>query len=155
MIVFRLMKAEEFPVYSDYFIVDYADEIVANFGHTLDKGRAIAAKELADDLPQGVSTQGHHLLCIEASGSGTIGYLWYQLFDEGNTAFILDFMLFERFRGQGKGEATLKALEEQLLQKGVEQIKLRVAFKNNRARYLYEKVGFNVTGYNMSKILEK
>ena len=47
------------------------------------------------------------------------------------------------------------ALEEQLSQAGVDHIKLRVAFDNKRAYHLYEKLGFNITGYNMVKNLEK
>ena len=147
------MKPDEFSTYSDYFIVDYADEIAANFDHSLEKSRAIATAELAEDLPQGVATPGHHLLCIETTDNGTIGYLWYRLLDEGNSAFILDFFLFENHRGQGNGKATLAVLEKQLAQQGVQELKLRVAFKNERARHLYEKVGFNITGYNMRKVL--
>jgi ribosomal protein S18 acetylase RimI-like enzyme len=149
------MKTEEFPGYRDYFIVDYANEIAANFGYTLEKSRAIALKELINDLPQNVSTPSNFLLCIEESDHDTIGYLWYKLLDEGKSVFILDFVVIDKFRGLGYGKAALIALEEQLLQAGVEQIKLRVAFENKRALSLYEKVGFNVTGYNMAKILGK
>ena len=155
MITFRTMKAEEFPNYHDYFIVDYANEIAANFGYSLEKSRAIALKELMNDLPQNISTPNNFLLCIEESGDDTIGYLWYKFLDNGETVFILDFVLFDNFRGLGYGKAALIALEEQLFQSGVEQIKLRVAFDNNRALRLYERLGFNITGYNMVKILEK
>ncbi len=154
MIVFRAMKAEEFPGYRDYFIVEYANEIAANFGYTLEKSRVIAAKELIEELPQDVSTPDNILLCIENGVEQTIGYLWYKLSDNGESVFILDFVLFENFRGVGLGQAALIALQEQLSQTGVEQIKLRVAFDNNRARSLYEKLGFKITGYNMVKILE-
>ncbi len=155
MIAFRAMKADEFSSYRDYFIVDYADEISANFGHTPKQSRIIASKELAEDLPQNVSTPNHYLLCIEKNENTIIGYLWYKLYDDGATAFILDFVLFKEFRGHGYGKAALIALEEQLTISGTKQIKLRVAYKNDRARLLYEKVGFNITGINMSKLLGK
>ena len=155
MISLRTMKAEEFPNYRDYFIVDYANEIAANYGYTLEKSRAIALRELMDDLPQNVSTPDHFLLCIEKKGADTVGYLWYKLLDNGETVFILDFVMFDEFRGLGYGKAAMIVLEEQLLQSGVEQIKLRVAFDNKRAFRLYEKLGFNITGYNMVKLLEK
>ena len=155
MITLRTMKTEEFSNYRDYFIVDYAHEIAANYGYTFEKSRAIALRELMDDLPQNVSTPNNFLLCIEKKGADTIGYLWYKLLDNGETVFILDFVLFDNFRGLGYGKAAFIALEEQLLQSGVEQIKLRVAFDNTRALRLYEKLGFNITGYNMVKILEK
>jgi ribosomal protein S18 acetylase RimI-like enzyme len=149
------MQADEFPGYRDYFVVDYAQEIAANFGYTLEKSQNIAAQELLDDLPQTVATPDHFLFCIEESGKETIGYLWYKLLDKGQTVFILDFVVFESFRGRGYGKAALLALEEQLSQTGAEQIKLRVAFENKRALALYERVGFSMTGYNMVKVLEK
>ena len=147
MITFRPMRADEFAAYRDYFIVDYADEISANFGHTLEQSRIIASKELAEDLPQNVATPDNYLLCMEQNENITIGYLWYKLYDDGATAFILDFVVFK------DGKAALIVLENQLAQSGTRQIKLRVAYKNNKARQLYEKVGFNITGINMSKLL--
>lgn len=153
MISFRPMQTEEFPDYRDYFIVDYAHEIAANYGYPLEKSRAIALQELNDDLPQTVATPDNVLVCIQKNGAETIGYLWYKLLDEGTSVFILDFVLFEEFRGLGYGQAALLALEAQLFLSGVEQIKLRVAFDNKRALRLYKKVGFNITGYNMVKTL--
>jgi ribosomal protein S18 acetylase RimI-like enzyme len=155
MIMLRPMTAEEFLNYQTYFVVDYAQEIMTNYGYTAEKSHTIAAKELNDDLPQNVATPENILLCIEKPDSETIGYLWYKVLDNGESVFILDFMLFEDYRGLGYGKATLIALEKQLSQSGVEQIKLRVAFNNHRAKGLYEKLGFTVTGYNMIKIFEK
>jgi len=149
------MRAEEFSNYKSYFVVDYAHEIMSNYGYSAEKSHAIAAKELVEDLPQTIDTPDNVLLCIEETGVDTIGYLWYKLLDEGESVFILDFMLFEDYRGKGYGKATLIALEENLSQSGVEQIKLRVAFDNHRAKGLYERLGFSVTGYNMIKIFEK
>ena len=159
MITLRDMRSDEFPAYRDYFIVDYADEIVATYGYSLEKSRTIAARALAVDLPQTTDTSDHSLLCIEEGACedtvpATIGYLWYKLLDSGETVFILDFVLFEAFRGQGHGKAALQVLEQHLPDSGVEEIKLRVAADNRRALGLYERVGFTVTGYNMVKILE-
>lgn len=149
----RVMKAEEFPAYRDYFIADYAAEIAATYGHTLAKGHAIAAQELADDLPQTVATPENYLLCIDKGDAELVGYLWYRLLDNGGTAFIFDFFVSEEFRGQGYGKAALLAVEEQLTHADVEQIKLRVAFENKRALRLYERLGFNITGFNIAKTL--
>ncbi len=159
MITLRDMSPDEFLAYRDCFIVDYADEIVANYGYSLEKSRSIAARELAVDLPQTTDTPDHSLLCIEQGTCEdtvpeTIGYLWYKLLDSGETVFILDFVLFEAFRGQGHGKSALHALEQHLLDSGVEQIKLRVAADNRRALGLYERVGFTVTGYNTVKVIE-
>jgi ribosomal protein S18 acetylase RimI-like enzyme len=148
------MEAEEFSEYRDYFIHDYADEIAANFGHTLEQSRTIALKELQEDLPQEVSTPGHRLLCIEENNN-LIGYLWYQQLEQGESIFILDFVVFEQFRSKGYGTAALTALEEHLAKSDAKQLKLRVARKNERALALYEKLGFTITGYNMAKTFKK
>ncbi|MDM8530001.1 GNAT family N-acetyltransferase [Anaerolineales bacterium HSG25] len=155
MITFRAMTTEEFPAYCDYFVVDYADEITANYGYLPEKSHAIALKSLNEDLPQNLSTPDHVLLCIELNEAETIGYLWYKFFDNGETVFILDFIIFEAFRRAGHGQVALIALEKYLLESGVGQIKLRVAYHNKRALRLYEKIGFNITGYNMVKTLER
>lgn len=155
MITLRSMKASEFPDYEDYFVVDYADEIAANYGYSPEKSHAIAVAELRDDLPQTVNTPDHVLYCIETADTGTIGYLWYKQIDSGETVFILDFVLFEPYRGLGHGKAAMAALEAQLAESGFKQIKLRVAFHNHRAKGLYETLGFSITGYNMIKIVGK
>ena len=154
-ITLRPMLADEFPSYRDYFVVDYADEIAENYGYTLEKSRIIAREELADDLPQTVNTPNHVLLCIENENGEMVGYLWYKLMDDGETAFGLDFIIFEPFRKKGYGKAAMGALEKQLSHTGVEQLKLRVAFYNKRALRLYENVGFSVTGYNMIKHIKE
>ncbi|KUI99598.1 acetyltransferase [Vibrio sp. MEBiC08052] len=43
------------------------------------------------------------------------------------------------------------SLEKQLQEVGITQIKLRVAYQNERALKLYQEVGFVITGFNMSK----
>ncbi len=152
MITFRAMKPAEFPNYRTYFVADYAAELATNYGYSPDKSRAIALQELAEDLPQTVATPDHTLLCIEEN-EDTIGYLWYKRVAHSESVFILDFVIFDAFRGIGQGKAALAALEEQLAQSGVAEIKLRVAFDNERAFNLYKKLGFVVTGYNMIKLL--
>ena len=44
-------------------------------------------------------------------------------------------------------------LEKQLKADGIRQIKLRVAFTNEKALALYKELAFNITGINMAKNL--
>ncbi len=152
-ITLRPMREAEFSAYRDYFIVDYAEEIAANFGHTLEKSRARAVQELAEDLPQTVNTPDNFLMCIERDDQETVGYLWYKVLEQGTAIFILDFMVMPEHRGRGYGQASLLALQAQVAKMGIEQIKLRVAFANPGALRLYEKMGFRITGYNMMKMI--
>lgn len=68
-------------------------------------------------------------------------------------AFIMDFSIFPAYQGQGFGKQALIALEQELKRQGFQQIKLRVAPDNKRARHVHEATGFQVTGINMSRPL--
>lgn len=156
MISFRAMTEEEFPAYLDYFIPDYADEIVANYGLSQDDALLRANKEISDALNEGVNTHGQMLLClIEASihQDKHVGYLWYKPDTIMRTVFIYDFHIFNALQGQGLAKQALRDFEEYLREKGFKEIRLRVAGDNARARHVYETSGFGVTGINMSKAI--
>lgn len=163
MIYLRKMKQEEFTGYLDYFIKDYAAEIEKNYKYPKEKANQQAIEEIQRDLPQGALTPDQCLLCIEQSASEStsesekelIGYLWYKNRDEGKTAFIADFYIFSERQGKGLAQASLKAFEEKLLLEGIEEIKLRVAYENHRAKKLYERMDFSITGINMAKRLKE
>ena len=148
------MKQEEFPGYKEYFIQDYGKEISENYNHSIEKGILLAQQELEEDLPFNVATIDHYLMCIEINtevDTILIGYLWYNHNKNKISAFIYDFYIFPEYQNKGYGTATVKALEKRLSYDGVKEIKLRVAFENNRALNLYKKIGFKITGYNMIK----
>jgi ribosomal protein S18 acetylase RimI-like enzyme len=82
-----------------------------------------------------------------------VGYLWYKPDTATRTVFIFDFYIFNACQGQGLGTQALRAFEREMREQGIEQIRLRVAGDNQRARHVYESTGFWVTGINMSKTL--
>lgn len=158
MITFRSMSEDEYLAYLDYFIPDYATEIGSNYGLTQQDALARAKQEISESLPDGVNTQGQALLCLMVqSGKSNkhVGYLWYKPDTMMRTVFIYDFHIFNTCQGQGLGKEALRAFEHYVHEKGCEQIRLRVAGDNARARHLYESSGFGVTGVNMSKTIKR
>lgn len=156
MILLRPMRDSEYPAYLDYFIPDYATEISSNYGLSDVDALAQAKREIATDLPHGVDTSGQVLLCLVDPTGGpdnVIGYLWYRPNLPMRSAYISDFHIFAAHQGKGFGKQALKVLEEELKRKGFEQIKLRVAEDNKRAKHVYEVTGFRVSGVNMSKTI--
>lgn len=154
MITLRPMRAEEYPAYCDYFIVDYSREIVENYGHSLDVAINLAKQDLQRYFPNGVESKDHSLLCIELDVEGdltVIGYLWHCIDANDSSTFIYDFYIEDAFRGKGYGKAAMTQLETLLSVQNIKQIKLRVAYQNQRALALYQAVGFMISGYNMSK----
>ncbi|MGX9415993.1 GNAT family N-acetyltransferase [Vibrio sp. WJH972] len=152
MIKLRPMVSNEYPAYCDYFIDDYSREIAENYGHSMDKSTELAKYELLRSFPNGLDTDDHELLCIE-SGSDLVGYLWHSINANDKSTFIYDFYIFPNCRNNGYGKLAMTILDSQLKSIDIEQIKLRVAYQNQRALKLYQEVGFAISGYNMSKKL--
>ncbi len=154
MVVLREMRQEEYPAYCQYFIDDYSHEIVENYGHSIEVATELAKKELQRCFPNGLAGEKHSLLCIDANTEGQltcVGYLWHSVNKADCSTFIYDFFVSNQYRGLGYGTQAITALEKQLQEIGINQIKLRVAYQNQRALKLYQDVGFVITGFNMSK----
>ncbi|TIN27484.1 MAG: GNAT family N-acetyltransferase [Mesorhizobium sp.] len=151
------MCDSEYPAYLDYFITDYATEISANYGLSGPQALAQAKQEIANDLPHGINTPDEVLLCILSQtpeAESVVGYFWYRADPASRSVFIKDFYIFAAHQSKGFGKQALYALETELAQAGFEQIKLRVAEDNKRAKHVYEVTGFRVTGVNMSKTIK-
>lgn len=156
MMMFRSMREEEYPAYLEYFITDYAREIAANYRLSAEDSLTKATREIAEDLPEGVNTPGQVLLSLFSQSDNRdehVGYLWYKPDTAARTVFIFDFYIFNACQGQGLGTQALRVFEREMREQGIEQIRLRVAGDNQRARHVYESTGFWVTGINMSKTL--
>ena len=156
--VLRVMENEEFPGYCEYFIDDYSREIVQNYGHSIDFAIELAKKDLDDCFPRGLKSENQSLLCLETliGGQSTVvGYLWHSVKREEKSTFIYDFYVSDEYRGKGFGKQAISLLENKMISIGINQIKLRVAYHNERTLKLYKDVGFSITGFNMSKKLKE
>ncbi len=157
MFAIRDMRPEEFPAYCDYFIADYGCEIAKNYGHSMDVAIELAKNDLHRFFPHGLDSKEHSLLCMEVGADGQfslVGYLWHAINAKENSSFIYDLYVSDEYRGQGFAKQAISLLEKQLQSIGVNQLKLRVAYHNQRALELYQEVGFVITGFNMSKNLQ-
>ncbi|SHE29470.1 GNAT family N-acetyltransferase [Vibrio gazogenes] len=158
MVVLREMRQEEYPAFCQYFIDDYSQEIAANYGHSIALAIELAEKDLHRHFPNGLENTEHSLLCIDAEVEGEqrlVGYLWHSVNHNDSSTFIYDFFIAPEHRSRGFGRQAISALEKQLQSADINQIKLRVAYHNERALKLYKEVGFAVTGFNMSKTISK
>ncbi|KJY91434.1 acetyltransferase [Vibrio neptunius] len=156
MVKLREMRSEEFAGFYHYAAEAYAQDIAENQGHAAEKSLELAHHALERCFPDGVETKSQSLLCIDSEQEGAsvlAGYLWHCVNQQEGSTFIYDFYVIEAFRGKGIGSKAIELLEAKMENVGIKQIKLRVAFNNERARKLYEELGFVVTGYNMSKVI--
>ncbi len=156
MVTLRGMRQQEYPAFTEYFISDYSQEIVRNYGYPIEKAVALAKADLVSSFPETVHQSEHSLLCIETPIEDrkiVVGYLWHLAHIADKSAFIFDFYIAAEFRGSGFGKQAMKVLEKNLSAVGIVHIKLRVAYSNQRAVKLYEDCGYSITGFNMSKML--
>jgi len=61
-------------------------------------------------------------------------------------AYLFSFRVKPNYRNQGIGSFMLRFVEDQLLLRGFESIRLNVARANVRARKLYERHGYRMVG---------
>ncbi|ACX88143.1 GNAT family N-acetyltransferase [Pectobacterium parmentieri] len=148
------MNESDYPDYRQFFILEYAQDLQASRGYDAEKARAIATQSIDIALPQGSHTPANKLWSIQSlNNEGVIiGYLWVVL--NGNSAWVSDFSLLPAWRGRGFGKASLAAMDVAVAALGIREVGLRVATHNPVAKALYEKQGFQITGFNMHKSLE-
>lgn len=153
MVILKDMTEAEFPEYRRFFIAEYAQDLHESRGYSMSKATEIAISSIDIALSEGVNTPANLLWCIfpDDNENTVLGYLW--LVENGTAIWISDFCLLEPWRGRGFGRAALTLLENRIAQKGITEIGLRVAVNNPGAKALYEKSGFQITGFNMIKMV--
>ncbi len=115
-----------------------------------------AREETDRILPQGQATPGHFFFALRRRPAGDdVGRVWIALRTEGGPveAFVYDLLVFEPFRGQGIGEAAMRALEPFARSHGATRIALHVFGSNAGAIRLYERIGYETTNRLMAKPL--
>ncbi len=147
------MRDVEFPAYRRLFIDEYAQDLAATRGYGAEDARARATESIDGSLSAGVRTAANRLWCIVPAGEEqpVIGYLWIVVKDQA--AWVADFCLLPEWRGRGFGRAALGEMDRLLAAMGINEVGLRVAAGNGPAKALYEKCGFHITGFNMSRSL--
>ncbi|WP_085521572.1 GNAT family N-acetyltransferase [Tuberibacillus sp. Marseille-P3662] len=148
------MTEERFNQYYKHALKAYADEHVKAGNWKEEEAIQKARQQFEQLLPDGLETKDHHLLSILHDGE-PIGILWLRVQSnhQEKQAIIFDIKLDEDQRGKGFGTAAMEAIDEYAQSMGVQQIRLHVFAHNQRAKSLYEKMGYDMTGYQMSKRL--
>jgi len=158
MITLQAMTEEEFKSFRVWLVEDYANDLVSNHHLSIDEARIDAAEAIDRMLTKGLETPNHSLSNIlfhNDSGRLRAGYLWTEINEDKKQCFIAEIYLHPEFRGRGLGRYVLEDLETHLRQRGITRIGLHVFANNQAASQLYTKMGYQVTGLHMLKILDR
>lgn len=116
----------------------------------------LSEQEFSRYLPQGLDTPENFLYSIVDSETGErVGVIWYAVRGDGQmrSAFILDLLIFEKFRRKGYATQALAHLEAVVRDQSFDSIVLHVFAHNNAARELYKKAGYEERNIIMAKKL--
>ena len=150
----RDMTREEFSVWQERSLAEYAVEVSAARGIPLEDARKLAAQGHAKYLPQGQQTDGAHIVIGEDGGGAPVGILWVGPNPDGvGPAWVYDIEVDEDRRGEGWGRALMLEAERLARADGHVEIGLNVFGSNAVARRLYESLGYGVSSIQMRKPL--
>jgi ribosomal protein S18 acetylase RimI-like enzyme len=152
------MNQEQFEAFLKEAIPAYADEKVESGAWKEDEAMRLSGEAYARLLPEGLKTKGSYLYMVRApEQDGDIGYIWLHVPEVAEAglkkAFLYEIKIHESYQGQGYGKKTMTALDAAARELGASSIGLHVFGHNQRAFRLYERMGYEVTDYQMRKTL--
>ncbi|MGH2596890.1 MAG: GNAT family N-acetyltransferase [Actinomycetota bacterium] len=154
----RPLRENEWDAWRTRSIQHYGEELIRNEAMNEAQAQRRAERDYAEPLAAGLDTRGHHILVAEDAGSGErVGHLWYgprARQPDPEVAWLYDIMVEPELRGRGLGRRLLRLLEDEVRTSGVTRIELNVFGDNDRARRLYETVGYAEIARQMAKDLD-
>jgi RimJ/RimL family protein N-acetyltransferase len=155
MVVFFQLNEPEYAKWRESAIREHAADLVrAGYGEE-ERSTENSEKELSSILLDGLKTSGQYICSVvDERDSQQVGVIWYGEFPRRkDTIFIYDIRIDERFRGRGYGAAALRLVEDRARELDKKRIALHVFGHNQRARKLYEELGYKPTSISMAKNL--
>lgn len=150
------MNDQEFVQFREFSKREFAQEKIAAGEWKQEEAEERAEESFQRYLPNGQHTEGAFIYHIcNSQNQQHVGYLWLNVMDApaGRMAFIYDIMVYEQYQGKGYGQQTMQALEQVAREQGAKRIGLHVFGHNDRALHVYQKAGYVITDYQMSKTL--
>ncbi|MFB4349273.1 GNAT family N-acetyltransferase [Microbacterium sp. CR_7] len=137
------MAAERFPSFAAASESAFAEELAASGRYSLEDARVESHRQMTQELPDGVATEGQELFTATVDGE-EVGILWVGLRSRGGRphAFILDIEVAESERRRGYGREMMLAAERVARDRGADSIGLHVFGANSGAIALYEGLGY-------------
>ncbi len=150
----RPMTGTEYDRWRAAEIAGYAAEMVGSGMLDPEAARRRAEEQHAEFLPQGRGTEGVHLLTVLDDRGRPAGSLWVGPHPrKAGAGFVYDVVVDEDRRGEGLGRAAMLAAEAIARDEGWSELGLNVFGPNERARRLYESLGYRVVTTAMAKPL--
>ena len=119
----------------------YADDIAGSGLASRESAQQSAIKQFDELLPDGLATENHTFLCVEAEDE-VVATNWLSHHYAPKTSFVFGVEVEARHRGKGYGRAAMELGEQASLQAGDTQLALNVFGQNAPAIGLYKSMGY-------------
>lgn len=156
MITLAPMTENEFQMYLEYSIQDYAQDYMKNGIWNEAAALQEAKQKYQQLLPQGLQTPQQYLfMVVDERLAKNVGVIWFALHEQSGEqqARIYDGKVFEEFRRRGYATQVFHLLETHAAELGATTVSLHVFGHNTSAREVYEKLGYVATSITMVKKL--
>lgn len=141
----REMTREEFKIFCENSIYDYANDLVKSSNITMDEACLQAQGEFAEMLPNGLETEDNTLrIIVDAAEEKAVGIIWYlyEMTDDVKQVFLSDFIIKEEERRKGYASAALIEMERDAQKNGCVESIIYVWKHNPPGISLYNKCGY-------------
>lgn len=148
------MTEAEYDSWVEHEAEEYALEMAEASGSTLEEARRISREQTREFLPDGLRTRDAFLLRVLDGDGAPVGVLWVGPHPRrAGAGWVFDVEIEEARRGEGFGRAAMLAAEQVARDAGWTALGLNVFGTNDRARSLYDSLGYEVASTTMTKPL--
>lgn len=152
----RPMGAAEFAAWTESTIASYAEDVARANDLPVDATLPMATAQFAQLLTAGLNTPRTWLFVVVDEHGADAGTLWLGANPQfPNSGFVWDIAIDATRRGHGLGRAAMLLAEDVFRDAGFDQIQLSVFGFNDRARRLYDSLGYGVVATTMAKSLDR
>ena len=145
MVILENMVRKEFQCYLDQVLEEYSKDLAITFNINQAEAIKKAREDIASNLPEGFDTPDQFFCFIKRQSTlEEIGTIWYGHRPENAYSFLADIQIHGEYRGRGYGTKALALLEKTVVETGLRIIMLHVFKHNQKAKKLYEKLGYEV-----------
>jgi ribosomal protein S18 acetylase RimI-like enzyme len=152
----RPLRDDEIPGFIDGLHDEYVRGLVDDAGLSQQEAEEKATHDHAALFPGRKPQADQHMFVVEDDAGEPVGHLFWAKRSapgSGPRAFLYQIQIDEPFRGQGYGREAMELLEAEVRGAGLPGVDLNVWGRNDVARSLYRKLGFEERAVFMTKEL--
>lgn len=143
MLQLKKLTPNAFKFYMHQSIEEYARNIYrAQEVESFAKALEVSEEEVIPWADEALHSPDHYMYRVKNEKNKTVGWIWYEVIDEGEAAFLVYITVDKPYRRKGLASELMKLFEAEVRSKHIARIVLYVFKANVPAVELYKKCGY-------------